>query len=144
MSQSEQKEALYPDYVQTFQVPGGWWRRMGLDLLFRLTAKGRLGLDMDILKARREQEGFDARFNPEDTSTKRRDCTASDFKAQWIEAMDVRPERVILYLHGGAFIFRYPRAHARLVGDWCKALKARPASDHFIPRTAALPISKHA
>ena len=36
-----------------------------------------------------------------------------------------RPERVILYLHGGSFVFRFPNAHAVLAARLCRRLGAR-------------------
>ena len=114
-----------PEYVEQLKVAGGFWRRLLLQLLFRLTAKGRLHQGMNIQKMRQQQEALDIRMTPVDFSTRRRAADASDFQAEWVEAMDLQPERVILYLHGGAFMFRFPRTHARLAGQWCKAFNAR-------------------
>ena len=114
-----------PEYVEQLKVGGGLWRRLLLQLLFRLTAKGHLRLGMNIQKMRQRQEALDRRMTPVDLSTRRRAAETGDFKAEWVEAMDLRPERVILYLHGGAFMFRFPRTHARMAGQWCKAFNAR-------------------
>ena len=114
-----------PSYVEQFKVAGGFWRRLFLQLLFRLAAKGHLSLGMNIRKMRQQQEALDTRLTPVDLSTRRRAAETSEFQAEWVEAMDAQPERVILYLHGGAFMFRFPRTHARLSGEWCKAFKAR-------------------
>lgn len=122
---SKKATQLLPDYVEQLRVAGGFWRRLLLQLLFRLAAKGRLHLGMHIQKLRQQQEQLDIRMTPIDFSTRRRAAEASEFQAEWVEAMDLRPERVILYLHGGAFMFRFPRTHARMAGEWCKALNAR-------------------
>ncbi|MBF7729926.1 alpha/beta hydrolase [Pseudomonas sp. N040] len=114
-----------PAYVEQLRIAGGFWKRLFLQLLFRLAAKGNLGLGMNIGKMRRQQEALDVRLTPVDFSTRRRSAEAGEFDAEWVEAMDLRPERVILYLHGGAFMFRFPRTHARLAGEWCKAFNAR-------------------
>ena len=46
-----------------------------------------------------------------------------------------RASRTILYLHGGGFMFRTPRTHARLAARLCAALDARA----FIPRYRLAP-----
>ncbi|SDU30154.1 Acetyl esterase/lipase [Pseudomonas pohangensis] len=114
-----------PVYVERLKVAGGFWRRLFLQILFRLAAKGNLRLGMNIQKMRRQQEALDVRMTPADFSTRRRAAETDEFQAEWVEAPDLQPQRVILYLHGGAFMFRFPRTHARLAGDWCKALNAR-------------------
>lgn len=114
-----------PAYVERLKVAGGFWQRLLLQLLFRLTSKGNLRLGMNVQKMRRQQEALDVRLTPFDLSTRRRAADTREFSAVWVEAMDLQPERVILYLHGGAFMFRFPRAHARMAGEWCKALNAR-------------------
>ena len=114
-----------PTYVEVLRVAGGFWWRLLLQIVFRLTAKGHLGLGMNIQKLRRQQEALDVRLAPPDLSTRRKSAEADEFQAEWVEAMDLQPERVILYLHGGAFMFRFPRSHARMAGQWCKALNAR-------------------
>jgi len=43
----------------------------------------------------------------------------------WIDVPGVDPGRVILYIHGGAFITETPRIHARLVAQFCRGVKAR-------------------
>ncbi len=115
----------HPNYVQNFHVRGGFWRRLFLNLLFRLFAKGRIGANTNMIKLRQRQEALDQRLNPIDASTRRTPVSAAGFNAEWIDAMNTRPERVILYLHGGAFMFRFPRMHARLVGSWCNHFNAR-------------------
>ncbi len=114
-----------PAYVERLKVAGGFWQRLLLQLLFRLTSKGNLRLGMNVQKMRRQQEALDVRLTPFDLSTRRRAADTREFSAVWVEATDLQPERVILYLHGGAFMFRFPRAHARMAGEWCKALNAR-------------------
>jgi acetyl esterase/lipase len=45
--------------------------------------------------------------------------------AEWLEVPETRAERVLLYLHGGSFAFRFPNAHAALAGRLCRRLRAR-------------------
>ncbi len=46
-------------------------------------------------------------------------------RATWIDVPAAEAGRVILYLHGGAFIMETPRIHARLVAQFCRGAKAR-------------------
>jgi monoterpene epsilon-lactone hydrolase len=43
----------------------------------------------------------------------------------WIDVPGAKADRVILYIHGGAFIMETPRIHARLVTQFCRGTKAR-------------------
>jgi len=45
--------------------------------------------------------------------------------SEWIEVPETHPDRVFLYFHGGAFIFRFPALHAGMVASWCRRLGAR-------------------
>jgi monoterpene epsilon-lactone hydrolase len=47
-------------------------------------------------------------------------CTAT-----WIDVPGAKPDRVILYIHGGAFIMETPRIHATLLAQLCRGAKAR-------------------
>ena len=122
---SQKDHQPLPDYVERLQIAGGFWLRLFLQILFRLAAKGNLRLGMNIQKKRQQQEALDIRLTPPDFSTRRRAAETDAFQAEWVEAMNLKPERVILYLHGGAFMFRFPRTHARMAGEWCKAFNAR-------------------
>lgn len=125
MNTASQPDLSAAAHVEHIRIPGAGWKRFLLDLLLRLLAKGRLGLDTNMLQHRQRQEALDQRLNAVDFNTRKVALEGASFAGEWIEAMDARPERVILYLHGGAFMFRFPRTHARLVGDWCRALQAR-------------------
>lgn len=43
----------------------------------------------------------------------------------WIDVPGADPRRVILYLHGGAFIMETPRLHTRLLAQFCRGAQAR-------------------
>jgi epsilon-lactone hydrolase len=45
--------------------------------------------------------------------------------ATWVELPGVDRERVLLYLHGGAFIMETPRIHTMLVAKLCRGTRAR-------------------
>lgn len=42
-------------------------------------------------------------------------------KGEWVTITDTRPQRLILYLHGGGFIFGSPAGHRSVVAKLCRA-----------------------
>ena len=48
-----------------------------------------------------------------------------ELRAEWLEVPQSRPDRVFLYLHGGAFCFRMPRIQSAMVARWCRQSGAR-------------------
>jgi monoterpene epsilon-lactone hydrolase len=66
--------------------------------------------------------------------------SANGVPADWISARDASLGRVVLYLHGGGFMFRTPRLHARLAARLGLTLRAavvlpdyRLAPEHPLP-----------
>ena len=51
--------------------------------------------------------------------------TDAQFNAEWVEAGNVRPESVLMYLPGGAYVLRMPNTHAGMVSRLCKQASAR-------------------
>jgi acetyl esterase/lipase len=45
--------------------------------------------------------------------------------AQWVQVPESRPGRILLYLHGGSFAFRFPNMHAAFAARLCHRLGAR-------------------
>lgn len=125
MSQNDRTSVEWPSYVETFKVAGGFWSLLGLNLLFRAAVKGKLNFKSDIAKLRRQQQALDARLNPDEQAEGDGAVTGQAFAAHWISPSEAKPERVILYLHGGAFLFSTPRTHGRMVRSWCQGLNAR-------------------
>lgn len=86
--------------------------------------RARLG-DVDVAGSRRWAARVDwlLGHSAADVATSRVDigaCTGA-----WIDVPGADPERVILYIHGGAFIMETPRIHARLLAQLCRGAKAR-------------------
>jgi acetyl esterase/lipase len=101
------------------------WRRFWMHLAIRLLAKHRYGAGADVGALRERQIRVDRRLAHVDPQARRTSADCGGFAAQWIEVPETRVERVILYLHGGAFMFRFPNTHAALVASWCRGLGAR-------------------
>lgn len=66
--------------------------------------------------------------------------SANGTPVDWITVGDVPSKHVVLYLHGGGFMFRTPRLHSRLAARICQILGAeavmpdyRLAPDHPLP-----------
>lgn len=110
---------------QRVAADGGFWRRLALALSLRLTVKGRFKPDADVVRLRAMVESLDQRLAPQQGQPRREPVAADGFTGEWVEAGVVQAQRVILYLHGGAFMLRTPRTHAHLVAQWCAPLGAR-------------------
>lgn len=93
--------------------------------MLRMTVKRTPIIDVDFEQLRAQQAGFDARFARIDPQTRRTPVDCGGVAAEWVDVPESRPERVLLYFHGGAFVFRFPALHAGMVSGWCRRLGAR-------------------
>jgi monoterpene epsilon-lactone hydrolase len=125
MSENAAAGVALPSYARRIAHPGGSVRRWWLHAMLRLTVKRMKVLDADIAVLRAHQAGMDARFARVDPAARRTAVDCGGIPAEWIEVPETRPERVLLYLHGGAFMFRFPQTHAGMVAKWCRPLAAR-------------------
>jgi acetyl esterase/lipase len=117
--------AATASYVHLRAAPGGGIKRWLLHWVLRIGVRNsKIGVD-DIVRLRRHNETFDRRFGRIDPALRRTPLEAGGVTAEWIEAPESRADRVLFYLHGGAFCLRFPRTHAGLVGRWCRRLGAR-------------------
>lgn len=95
-----------------------------VNLSLRVTLKWRLGAQADIATFRRHMDRLNRMaVRPPAIQRDRLECAG--VAAEWITPADCRPERVLLYFHGGAFVARTPDLHAALVAGWCSDLRAR-------------------
>lgn len=112
-------------YVHRCAAPGGSLKRWLLHRVLRIGAKNsKIGAG-DIVRFRRHNEAFDRRFGKVDPALRRTPVDANGVVAEWIEAPESRADRVLFYVHGGAFVLRFPNTHAAMVGRWCRRLGAR-------------------
>lgn len=100
-------------------------RSQALNALLRVTLGRALTDDDDVVALRRNYERLDARKFRIAAPVERSPTLMGGVPGEWIVAPESRPERVILYLHGGSFAFRFPNAHASLAGRLCRPLRAR-------------------
>jgi acetyl esterase/lipase len=117
--------AELPAYARRIVPARGAWRRRWVNLFLRLTTKRQMLAELDIMRFRATQEAFDRKLAYFDPGVRRTHVDVGGIAAEWIEAPESRRERVILYLHGGAFVLRFPKTHGGMVGRWCRGLGAR-------------------
>jgi epsilon-lactone hydrolase len=104
-----------PAYARRIDVPGGTLRRRWLHAWLRLAVKRIPLLGADIARLRATSLAWDARLARATPGTRLVPVDGESFRGEWLEVPESRPERVLLYLHGGAFMFRFPQVHAGLV-----------------------------
>lgn len=103
----------------------GSWRSRALNSLLRLAWRSSLRQDADLAALRRRYEAFDQRHVVLDTDIVREPVDCEGVAAEWVSVPESRPGRTLLYLHGGSFAFRFPRAHAAFAARLCRRLGAR-------------------
>ena len=101
------------------------WRSRALNAVLRLTMGRPLRDDSDIVALRRRYEKLDARQFRVGSHVERMPVECGGVPGEWIVVPETRHERVVLYLHGGSFAFRFPNAHAALAARLCRQLRAR-------------------
>jgi acetyl esterase/lipase len=116
---------LAAPWVRVVDVPGGSLKRLWLHFLLRRSTKGKSYLDANIDAMRIQQRKWDERYTRTDPLVRRTPVAGAGFAGEWIDCPGSRPERVILYLHGGAFMFHWPGVYTAMVADLCRRLKAR-------------------
>lgn len=132
-----------PAYARIVDDRRAVLRLVLLRWVLRLTTRRQLRFDMNIARRREVLARIDARFALADPAVRRTRVDTAAFTADWIDVPEARPARVLLYFHGGAFVFRSPLTHGAMVARWCRPLGARAlmvdyrlAPDHPYPAGA--------
>ncbi len=100
-------------------------RGHALNSVLRLMSRKPLQPDTDLVALRRRYEAWDERHFPLDPALVQRervDCAG--VAAHWVRVPESRPGRVVLYLHGGSFAFRFPNLQAAFAARVCRRLGA--------------------
>jgi len=101
------------------------WQARWVELLLRVQAKRRLPHDLDLRALRQHYEELDrTRFAPA-PDVVRTAVNAGSVPCEWVGVPTSRPERVLLYLHGGGYVARFPNLHARYAARVARALGIR-------------------
>ncbi|WP_411959546.1 alpha/beta hydrolase [Pseudomonas sp. s4] len=103
----------------------GRWKRRLLNLLLRLSVKSRHGMGIDIQRLRKQFAQLDRQGQALPTDVLRTRVSCNGTPAHWLSPASCRQERVLLYIHGGAFVAYTPQIYAAMVANWCRPLKAR-------------------
>jgi acetyl esterase/lipase len=151
---AESPATAHPDdlshlpYARVVDSRRGRLRRWLVFMMLRATARRMRVDEADIAAMREDQARLDLRLGGAAAATPTVPVRAGAVGAEWFEPARSRPERVILFFHGGAFMFRFPRTHAAMIAPWCAALQARAlmvdyrlAPEHPFP---AAPLDCHA
>jgi len=110
--------------VHVIEGPGSWHSR-AVNALLRMMLRSPLRHDADIPALRRRYEEIDARHFPVAAGVQREKVDCNGVAAEWVSVPESRPDRVIFYVHGGSFAFRFPNSHASFAARLCRQLGAR-------------------
>jgi len=103
----------------------GSWRSRALTTLLRIAPPRPLRQDADLLAVRWRYERLDARHARIVPGLLRETTRCDGVAAEWISMPNSRADRILLYLHGGSFAFRFPNTHAAFAARLCQKLGAR-------------------
>ncbi len=87
--------------------------------------RDRLAVRPDYQDLRKWGARFDRAYPKTPHEARVTEVAIGDVKALWIGAKGARKNRVILYLHGGAFVMETPSLHSSLVARIAKEARAR-------------------
>ena len=96
--------------------------------------RDRLAANPDHLEVRKWAERADRAYSKEPPGARSSEVTIDDVNgvtATWIDAKGARKDRVILYLHGGAFIAETPAIHSALVARIGAQARARALMPNY-------------
>lgn len=118
-----------PELVRTVTLKASWQARL-LNALYRRAVKRRSRRSIDLAVMRRRMAGLD-RWLGSGGAVQRAPVDANGVAADWITGSPTEGPRTLLYLHGGGFMLRSPRIHARLAARLCHVLGARALMPHY-------------
>lgn len=117
--------APLPRYVRLVSHAGSRFRLWWLDKLLRVAVKRAFRYDAEIGFLRHRQIGLDLKLTKVDPEMTAQATECNGVAAEWITLPESRNEKVIFYIHGGAWMFKFPRLHHAMVANWCRRIRAR-------------------
>lgn len=99
--------------------------------VYRHIVKPRLAKPMKLTRVQTLLSRLDRWLGIGGSRFSRERVSAHGIAADWISVDAPGSDRVILYLHGGGFMFRTPRLHGRLAARLCLTLGARALMPHY-------------
>ena len=120
-------DALNPNapYVRHISSSEGRFTRWTLDLILRLRVKRKYRYGFDVVAYRQRQARLEPKLSSVDPSSRRTPCNCDGVPADWVEVPESRNDKVVLYLHGGAWVCSYPNLHHNLVARLCRQIGAK-------------------
>jgi monoterpene epsilon-lactone hydrolase len=131
--------AALPEWARFVPESVGAWRRRLLNAILRITVKSQLDAETSVGVARGANARLDRRFAWVEPGMRRTPDEAGGVPGEWVDAPGSRAERTVLYLRGGAFMFRFPRTHAGLAAR----IAARTGARVFLPDYRLAPEHPH-
>lgn len=111
-----------------------------LNGFFRLFVRTRIHSDVDVTEFRGFVSRMDRKLAHPFPGQTLRKTELSGVPCDYLEQAGSRPDRVILYLHGGGFVFHTPNIYAAFLGRLCEQVHAtawlpdyRLAPEHPFP-----------
>lgn len=101
------------------------WQAWWAEWLLRLIVKRKLTPQTDLVALRGWLARADHNWFRAPANVRRAQVDTSGVVCEWVDAPDVCPERVILYLHGGGFAVHLPSLYAEFTARLGQALEAR-------------------
>lgn len=117
--------ATLPSYITLVSHAGSRFRLWWMDKLFRLAVKRAFKYDAEIQFLRDRQAALDLKMAKIDPEMQVRAIECNGTPAEWITLPESREDKVIFYIHGGAWMFKFPRLHHAMVASWCRRIRAR-------------------
>lgn len=114
-----------PSYFRVFPQKSQNAMFAVLDTAIRLIFKRLSPGSVSVADLRKQVKAWDERLGSRNHDDVITSVVCNDVAAEWLDVPGSRPERVILYFHGGAFILRFPVVQRAMVSQWCRALNAR-------------------
>lgn len=114
-----------PTYLHYIKGTDGWYKRVQINLLLRLLVKWTSGIRLRVGLLRQRQLDFGRRVANIPTDVRREALNRDGVSGEWLTPGNAVAGRVILYVHGGAFVAQSPDLHVTMVAPWCRALSSR-------------------
>ena len=114
-----------PPYARHIRHAGSRFRLWWLDKVLRLVIKRSFRFDAESPVLRDKQASLDLKLTKVDPEMHAQAVDCNGTPAEWITVPGSRSTKVVFYIHGGAWMFKFPRLHHAMVASWCRRLKTR-------------------
>ncbi len=127
LTETPMSTAINPQasYVRHISTSGGRFSQWKLNLILRLAVKRTYRYGFDVADYRQRQAKLDPKLSPIDPCTRRSRVNCDGVSADWVEVPESRSDKVVLYIHGGAWFSSYPNLHHNLVARLCRQIGAK-------------------